>query len=335
MKLAFATLPLTTLFLLVSLAKASAADVKVEITEWKVPWSGTRPRDPYVGPQGHVWFVGQRGDYVARFDPGTGSFKRFDLESGTGPHNNIVDRGGFVWYAGNLNGHIGRLDPKSGRITKYVMPDPDVRDPHTLVFDGNGDIWFTAQRSNFIGKLMTKTGNIRVIRLPTPRARPYGIAVDSKNRPWFNEFGTNKIGTVNPTTMRLNEYTLPRKEARSRRLAVTSVGIVWYVDYAGGFLGRLDPATAEIKEWAVPGGDDASPYAMTIDHQDRLWFVETGLEPNRLVGFDQKTQKFFSITEIESGGGSVRHMVFHKPSRQIWFGTDRNTIGRAQVPYAP
>ncbi len=182
---------------------------------------------------------------------------------------------------------------------------------------------------------MTKTGNIRVIRLPTPRARPYGIAVDSKNRPWFNEFGTNKIGTVNPTTMQLNEYTLPRKEARSRRLAVTSVGIVWYVDYAQGFLGRLDPATAEIKEWAVPGGDDASPYAMTIDHQDRLWFVETGLEPNRLVGFDQKTQKFISITEIESGGGSVRHMVFHEPSRQIWFGTDRNTIGRAQVPYAP
>ena len=335
MKLALATLPLTTLSLLASFTEANTANVRVEIKEWKVPWAETRPRDPYVDPQGHVWFVGQRGDYVARLEPETGGFKRFDLESGTGPHNNIVDRGGFVWYAGNLNGHIGRLDPKSGRITKYVMPDPDVRDPHTLVFDGNGDIWFTAQRSNFIGKLMTKTGNIRVIRLPTPRARPYGIAVDSKNRPWFNEFGTNKIGTVNPTTMQLNEYTLPRKEARSRRLAVTSVGIVWYVDYARGFLGRLDPATAEIKEWPVPGGDDASPYAMTIDNQDRLWFVETGLEPNRLVGFDQKTQKFFSITEIESGGGSVRNMVFHEPSRQIWFGTDRNTIGRAQVPYAP
>ncbi len=332
MKLTFAVLPLTTIFLLASLAEASAANVKVEITEWKVPWARTRPRDPFVDPQGHVWFVGQRGDYVARLEPETGVFKRFDLESGTGPHNNIVDRGGFVWYAGNLSGHIGRLDPKSGRIAKYFMPDSDVRDPHTLVFDGNGDIWFTAQRSNFVGKLTTKTGNIRVIRLPTPRARPYGIVVDSKNRPWFNEFGTNKIGTVNPNTMRVSEYTLPRKEARGRRIVVTSVDMVWYVDYAQGFLGRLDPTTAEIKEWPVPGGDDASPYAMTIDDQDRLWFVETGPEPNRLVGFDQKTQKFFSITEIKSGGGSVRHMVFHKSSRQIWFGTDRNTIGQAQVP---
>lgn len=34
----------------------------------------------------------------------------------------------------------------------------------------------------------------------------------------------------------------------------------------------------------------------------------------------------------ESGGGAVRHMVFHAPSREIWFGTDTNTIGRIKVP---
>jgi virginiamycin B lyase len=29
---------------------------------------------------------------------------------------------------------------------------------------------------------------------------------------------------------------------------------------------------------------------------------------------------------------AVRHRVFHAPSREIWFGTDANTIGRAKVP---
>ena len=105
----------------------------------------------------------------------------------------------------------------------------------------------------------------------------------------------------------------------------------WYVDYTRGFLGRLDPATGQFKEWALPGGPTALPYAMTSDNKDRLWMVETGSQPNRLVGFDPKTEKFLGITPIPSGGGTVRHMMFDERSGQIWFGTDNNTIGRAQV----
>jgi virginiamycin B lyase len=125
---------------------------------------------------------------------------------------------------------------------------------------------------------------------------------------------------------------LPNQRARPRRLAVTSDDLVWYVDYARGFLARLDPTTGAIREWAAPGGAAALPYAMTVDDADRLWFVETGPRPNRLVGFDSRTELFFSVTAIPSGGGSVRHMVFHRPTRTIWFGTDANTIGRAHVP---
>ena len=87
-----------------------------------------------------------------------------------------------------------------------------------------------------------------------------------------------------------------------------------------------------VEAWPVPGGAEARPYGMAVDDQDRLWFVETGVMPNRFVGFDPATQDFFSITEIESGGRTVRHMYYHPPTREIWFGTDTNNIGRAQVP---
>jgi virginiamycin B lyase len=71
---------------------------------------------------------------------------------------------------------------------------------------------------------------------------------------------------------------------------------------------------------------------MTVDDRDRVWFVETGLKPNRLVGFDSKTLKVVSITPIEESGGlTVRHMYYHAPTKSIWFGTDANTIGRARV----
>ncbi|HUP00488.1 MAG TPA: lyase [Gemmatimonadota bacterium] len=303
----------------------------VVIEEWPVPWEDSRPRDPYVGPEGRVWFVGQRADYLATLDAASGEFQRFELDPGTGPHNLIVGGDGTVWYAGNRAAHIGRFDPATGEIHKIPMPDPAARDPHTLTFDPAGDIWFSVQGGNFVGHLDVETEAVRLAAVPTADSRPYGIVVDDEGTPWFTEFGSHKIGAVDPSTMEIREIVLPRPEARPRRLAVIDSG-VWYVDHAAGYLGRIDPASGAVEEWAVPGGSEARPYAMTADDSGRLWFVESGPSPNRLVGFDPAAKEFFSISEIPSGGGTVRHMVYHAPARAIWFGTDTNTIGRAQLP---
>ena len=310
---------------------ASLSANEIEIEEWVVPWEESRPRDPFVDSKGRVWFVGQRSHYVAYLDVDTGEFTKFDLTPGTGPHNLIVDKDGDVWYAGNRAAHIGRLDPETGEIAKYPMPDPAAKDPHTMVFDGNGDIWFTIQVGNFIGKRTTATGEIQLVEVPTERARPYGIVIDSTNRPWIAEVGTNKIGTVDPETMKLREYTLPHEDARPRRLQLTSDDQVWYVDYARGSLGHLDPTTGKAEEWLSPGGSGSKPYGMAVDSRDRIWFVETGSDPNQFVGFDPKTKEFFSVTKIPSGGGAIRHMMFNRSAGEIWFGTDTNTVGRAKV----
>jgi virginiamycin B lyase len=304
---------------------------QVPLKEWQVPYQDSRPRDPYVDGQNRVWFVGQKGNYLAYLEPESGKFRRYELEGGTLPHNLIVDKKGMVWYAGNGNGHIGKLDPATGKITKYPMPNPEARDPHTLIFDGKGDIWFTVQSSNFVGRLATATGKVDLIEVPTSNARPYGIEVDSKGRPWFNEFGSDKLATIDPATLKIREYSLPNDRARGRRLAITSDDRIWYVDYSRGYLARLEPANGQIREWVMPGGAGALPYAMAVDNRDRLWMVETGSQPNRLVGFDPKTEKFFGLTPIPSGAGTVRHMTFDERTGQIWFGTDANTIGRAQV----
>jgi virginiamycin B lyase len=71
---------------------------------------------------------------------------------------------------------------------------------------------------------------------------------------------------------------------------------------------------------------------MAGDDRDRLWFVETGPQPNRLVGFDPKTATYIANAPIPGGGGTVRHMVFARAGRELWFGTDKNTIGRARIP---
>ena len=309
-----------------------AANTVVEITEWTVPWPNTRPRDPSVDKDGSIWFVGQRADYIARLDPATGEFKRFDLEKGTGPHTQILDREGYVWFAGNRKAYIGRLDSKTGEIKKYPMPNPEARDPHTMALDEKNNIWFTVQGGNFVGKLDIASGNIDLIKMKTERSRPYGILVDPEGFPWFNQLGTNQIGRIEPSSLEVQTYKLPDEKARDRRIAHTSDGFIWYTDYARGYLGRLDPKTGQVKEWPAPSAAESRPYGMASDDKDRIWFVETGVKPNQFVGFDPKTETFFSITQIKSGGGAVRNMVFDPKTRSIWFGTDANTIGRARVP---
>ena len=319
----------------IAVAQAPSGDT-VKLNEWKVPWEQAVPRDPSVDQQGRVWFVGQRGNFVARLEPKTGQFTRFEIDPGTNPHTVVVDAWGDAWYAGNRNGMIGRINGKTGEITRYPMPDSAARDPHTITFDTKGNLWFTLQNSNMLGFLDRSSGKVTLVRMPTPRSRPYGIEMDKNGRPWFNLFGTNKIGTIDPTSMRVREYELPAQNARGRRIGITSDGNIWYTDYARGTLGRLEPASGNVREWMLPGGETSRPYAMAIDDMDRVWVAETGGRPNRLVGFDPTTQQFFSQSDVgPAEPNTIRHMTFDKKTRTIWFGNDQGAIGSALVPKGP
>ena len=311
-------------------AAAAPADT-LEITEWLVPWEQTRPRDPTVGHDGRVWFVGQVGNYIGIFDPATESFEKIDFPSRVLPHNITTGPDGDLWYAGNAAAHIGRVNPETREIRIYPMPDEAARDPHTLIFSEQGTLWFTVQGGNFIGRLEPSSGEVQLVPMTVGGARPYGIVVDSDDRPWAALLGTNRIASVNPATMELEEHILPFEEARPRRLVKTDDGMIWYGDVRRATLGRLDPATGDVKEYPLPAGADAGAYAMALDGEGRVWISETGIQPNRLVGFDPATEQFVSVNEVPSGGGSVRHMIYHPGSNAIWFGTDSNMLGRAIV----
>lgn len=300
------------------------------LTEWEVPWPDTRPRDPWVGPDGLVWFVGQTGHYVATLDPGTGEFRRYDLEDGTGPHTVITNEAG-AWYAGNRAGHIGRIDPESGRIDKIMLPGDGRRDSHTMDFTRDGNIWFSVQWGNQVGHLDTRTGEIRLHEVTTADARPYGLMNDSADRPWISLFGTNRLATVAEIGAEVQEFALPRSEARPRRLALTDDGRVWYVDFARGYLGYLQPGDGEVREWRTPGGSDSAPYAIAVDGDGRVWFSETGMTPNRVVAFDPAAETFLPAIELHSGGGIIRHMTYHAPTNTLWFGADTGTVGRVEI----
>lgn len=308
-----------------------AGNGTIRIEEWTVPYENSRPRDPYTIDGETVWFVGQVSDYIARFDVSEETFAKIDLQDGDGPHNLIVADDGDVFYAANRAAHIGIYDPESGTFERIMMPDGHPRDPHTQVFDANGNIWFTGQGANTVSFLDVSDRSVTTLEVPTPDARPYGIRIAPDGTVWVALLGTNKLASVDPQTLTLSEHVLPEEDARPRRLAITSDNRVWYSDYARGRLGVFDPASGEVTVWMTPSGEGSRPYALARDGEDRLWIVETGVQPNVFAGFDPRTNTFFSATEIPSGGGTVRHMDYYDPDGVIWFGADTNTLGRAVV----
>jgi virginiamycin B lyase len=303
-----------------SVATPPAAEAPA-VQEWKVDYGG-RPRDPYVGPDGKVWFVGQAGNYVAHFDPRSGAFRRYEIEDGTFPHSLIVDGDGLVWYAGNLNARIGRLDPKTGDVK--IFPTGEAKDPHTMVFDGRGHIWFTSQAANRVGRLDMKTGEVRLVTPHDSPGRPYGIVLDAKGCPWVSLLNTNLVVRVDPETFAITRFKEATADSRSRRIEVTADGSVWYGDEPRGFLGRIDPANGQVKEYALPGGAGSKPYALTRDGDGRIWVSQTGPD-KKLVAFDPKSEKFVAVEPVSD---VIRHMMYDPKTGAMWFGTDADRIGR-------
>ena len=279
---------------------------KVSIKEWQVPTPGSRPHDPLAAADGSLWYTGQMANVLGRLDPKTGRFKEYSLKTPhCGPHGLAEDKDGNIWYTGNTAALIGKLDPKTGAVTEYKMPEADVTDPHTLIFDQSGILWFTVQNANRVGRLDPKTGEITLLTPPTPKARPYGMAVNSKGTIFFVEFGTNKVGSVDPKTLEIREYPLPDPASRPRRITITSDDTVWYTDFSRGYLGRLDPTTGKVIEWPSPSGPKSEPYGISAIG-DVIWYSESGSTPNTVVRFEPRAEKFQSWA-VPGGGNIVRN----------------------------
>src|SRR5580704_12263971 len=163
--------------------------VQTSIMQWPLPTFGSRPHDPMVAHDGAIWWTGQLANRLGRLDPQTGQMKEYPVNPQTGPHGLVEDKDGNIWFTGNFRGLIGKLDPRSGQVKEYPLPDPRARDPHTIVIDHDGIVWFSVQVGNFVGRLDPATGDIKLVQPPTANARPYGMAVNSKNQIFFVEFG--------------------------------------------------------------------------------------------------------------------------------------------------
>jgi virginiamycin B lyase len=303
---------------------------KASIKMWDVPTLGSRPHDPLAAKDGSIWWSGQLANKLGRVDPKSGAIREYFLKvPRIGPHGLKEDSEGNIWFTGNNAGLIGKLDPKTGLTTEYRLPDPNAKDPHTLLFDHDGILWFTVQQANMVGRLDPQTGDTKLVTSPTPKSRPYGMALNSKGIVYFVEFGANKVATIDGKTMAIKEYVLPDAGARPRRIAISPDDMIWYTDFARGFLGRLDPSTGKVIEWQSPSGPKSAPYGIVFT-KGALWYNESFAKPNTIVRFDPQTEKF-QTWAIPGGGDIVRNMDVTPEGNPVMANSLMNQVGVVEI----
>ena len=172
--------------------------------------------------------------------------------------------------------------------------------------------------------------HFKLIVMPTPKSRPYGMAVNSKGTVFIVLFGTNKVAAVDPKTMAVREYVLPDAASRPRRLTITSDDSVWYADYSRGYLGRLDPATGKVAEWQSPSGPKSAPYGISAI-KDVIWYSESEAAPNTVVRFDPKSEKFQSWA-IPGGGNIVRNTDVTRDGNFVLANSLTNEVTLVRIP---
>lgn len=91
---------------------------------YRMPEPDSGPRRNAIGIDGSVWIPEFNDGYLARFDPNTETFKRYNLgDSALGAYEVAVDpRTGAVWITGSLTSSLLRFDPKTGAIEHYPLP---------------------------------------------------------------------------------------------------------------------------------------------------------------------------------------------------------------------
>ena len=97
-----------------------------------------------------------RAGKVARFDPGTQTFREYDAPGGPRgqPYTIEVDSTGHVWFSqfDPTANDLVELDPATGKMTSYKIPGGPAL-VRKLSVDAHNTVWYANNGQGKIGKV--------------------------------------------------------------------------------------------------------------------------------------------------------------------------------------
>jgi virginiamycin B lyase len=281
---------------------------------------------PAVDAQGHVWVGEMHVNRLGRLTAQTGVVTSWAPPDGRyGIMATTVDAQGDAWFAEVYANYIGRFDRRQQTFRTFPLGtwQGSPLGPQDVHFDSKGLLWFTAVEAGALGRLDPRTGAIRLWPVPSS---PSTLTLTPTGRVWFGLGGA--LGNLDPQTGQISLYRLPNSQAQVFSMATDSAGRLWFTEVLPGKLGLLDPTTGTLTELPVPALSGRSPalFALVIDHQDAIWFVDGGAGTLVRYAPRKHTLTFFQL----SLSGSAPFGLTLDPVGRLWFtagGSSANYIG--------
>ncbi len=259
--------------------------------EYALPQDNSGMMRPAIDHQGRIWFGEMNRNYLAMFDPHTGSFMQITpLHGAFGIMGIAIGSDDSVWYAEQYANYIGRYFPATRQFHLYQLPKVTTPDPanagktltlpaapNDLAIDSHGNVWFTELNANDLGKLNPVTGAIQQYPLTTakdaPALDPYGITIDPTGNIWFTEASASHLGRLDPATGAVRYYPVPGANIALMEVASDPHGTIWTTAFTSGLLVSLNPATSAITKYYAPSstGNTGGLYGVTISPSGEVW----------------------------------------------------------------
>lgn len=210
-----------------------------EITEFEVPQPGSA-HTIIVARDGRIWFTDIRYDFVRSFDPDTGEFNKYPVDTGA------------------------EQDSPYG-----ILEHPEI----------DNLFWFCLKRGAACGFLNADTGELETYPASSPHAHPQRLRFDEDGRVWLGQYGEveelgGKLAMIDPKEGKMIEYDMPYRGS-AYCLSIDEDGYVWVASFERDSLIRFDPATEAMVEYPLPGVGVIIRDIWT-DKEGRMWFGEWG-----------------------------------------------------------
>lgn len=193
------------------------------VVQHTLPTPGAEPWVITTASNGNVWFLEQRADALAMYNPSNGTFRQYPIPTPRAtPDGVATDSKGNVWFSELTTNKLGELPAGGGPIVEHDIPGLNVSlgstsqtvgcGPGTLVPDPSGSIWIGCLFSNQIDKYFPSNGTFASYNLPVFYSSPVGLLLDGKGNIWFTAANAYMLGKgvisqlANGTTDGITEF---------------------------------------------------------------------------------------------------------------------------------
>ena len=262
-----------------------------EASVFEVP-AGSHPHDAAPGPEGQIWYTGQRRGTLGIIDIATGSVREIPLGEGSAPHGVVQGADGKAYITDSGQNAIVRYDPVTGALDVWKLPeDSGYTNLNTGALDGDGVYWFTGQNGVY-GRVDPADGIVTVFKDPKGRG-PYGITAAPDGEVWYSSLAGSHLGKINRSDGSVTLIEPPDAGAGLRRVWADSKGDLWASGWNSGKLYRYHPDSGTWDQWPLPG-EGAKNYAVYVDERDWVWMSD--FTSNNTLVFDPETETFQAIS---------------------------------------